>query len=163
MTTTTTNAPARIKSSVPGRRVLRTINPFVAAILRSPLHRLLSGNVMLLTVTGHKTGKRYTFPVNYTREGDTLTVFSSRSWWKNLRGGGDVAVCLQDRGQMGRAEVIRDRAAVLEAAEHLIEGHGFKGAGRKIGLTLDITPPPSRNELALALDGLTVIRIALDS
>jgi hypothetical protein len=79
--TTTTAAPARvIESHVPGRRVLRMINPFVSVILRSPLHRLLSGQVLLLSFTGRKTWKRYTIPVGYTREGDMLTLFSSRAW-----------------------------------------------------------------------------------
>jgi hypothetical protein len=62
-------------------------NPFVTALLRSPLHSLLAAHTMLLTVTGRKGGKRYTFPVSYVREGETLLVISQRdrSWWKNLR------------------------------------------------------------------------------
>ncbi|MGB3635445.1 MAG: nitroreductase/quinone reductase family protein [Rubrobacteraceae bacterium] len=161
-TKTTTTAPARIRSSVPSKRVLRSINPFVSDTLRSPFHRLLSGGVMLLTFTGRKTGKQYTFPVNYAREGDTLTVFSSKSWWKNLRGGGRVAVRLQGRGRTARAEVIRDRAAVLEAVERLEAEYGLKGSGRRIGLTLDISPPPTRDELAAALEDRVVIRLTLD-
>ena len=161
-TTTTTTAPAWIRSSVPSKRVLRTINPFVSAILRSPLHRMLSGGVMLLTYTGRKTRKQYTFPVGYMREGDTLTVFSSRSWWKGLRDGGDVEVRLRGCGRTGRAEVIRDRAAVLEATEHLVARYGPKGASRRIGLTLDISPPPTRDELVAALEDRVVIRIVLN-
>src|SRR5215212_4309628 len=112
--TTTTTTQARIRSTVPGRRVLRTINPFVSMILRSPLHRLLSSHVLLLTFTGRKTGKQFTISAGYTREGDTLTLFSSKSWYKNLRGGGScVAMHLQGRGRTGRAEVIEDRTAVL--------------------------------------------------
>lgn len=161
--TTTTTAQARvISSSVPSRRVLRTINPFVSMILRSPLHRLLSNSVLLLTFTGRKTGKRFTIPVGYIREGDTLTLFSSKSWYKNLRGGSPVATHLEGRRRTGRAEVIEERAAVLEAAEHLVANYGLKEAGRKIGLVLDISPPPSRGELSLAIEGRVVIRIILD-
>ena len=115
--TTTTTAPARgIRSSVPNERVLHTINPLVSAILHSPLHRLLSGRLLLLTFTGRTTGKQFTVPVGYTREGDTLTLFSSKSWGKYLRGGAPVAVLLQGQRRTGRAEVIADRAAKLEAA-----------------------------------------------
>ena len=159
---TTTAAPARIRSTVPSRRVLRTINPFVSMILRSPLHRLLSSHVLLLTFTGRKTGKRFTIPVGYTREGDTFTLFSSKSWYKNLRGGGHVAVHLQGRRRTGRVEVIEDRAAVLDAAERLVAEYGLKEAGRRIGLALDTGPPPSPDELAAAMEGRVVIRLALD-
>lgn len=139
----TTAAPERvIRSSVPSRRVLRMINPSVSAILRSPLHPMLS-NRLLLTFTGRKTGKQFTIPVGYTCEGDTLTLFSSKSWYKNLRGG-RVAMHLQGRGRTGRAEVIEDRGAVLNAAERLVAKYGFKEAGRRVGLALDTSPPPSR-------------------
>jgi hypothetical protein len=161
--TTTAAAPARvIRSTVPSMRVLRFINPFVSMILRSPLHRVLSNRV-LLTFTGRKTGKRFTIPVGYTREGDTLTLFSSKSWCKNLRSGGCVAMHLQGRGRTGRAEVIEAREAVLEAAEHLVAKHGLKEAGRRIGLALDTSPPPSRDELVLAMQGRVVIRLILDT
>ena len=160
---TTTAAPARvIGSTVPSKRVLRTINPFVSAILRSPLHPLLSNGVLLLTFTGRKTGRRFTIPVGYTPEGDWLTLFSSKSWYKNLRGGLPVVVHLKGRGQTSHAEVIEERAAVLETAEHLVAAYGLKKAGRRIGLALDISPPPTTDELAVAMEGRVVIRIVLD-
>lgn len=161
--TTTTAVPARvIRSTVPSRRVLRLSNPYVSMILRSPLHRVLSNSVLLLTFTGRNTGKLFTIPVYYTPEGDTLTLFSSKSWYKNLRGGRPVVVHLQGRGRTGRAEVIEDRAAVVEAAEHLVAKHGLKGAGQRIGLALDISPPPTTEELAAAMEGRVVIRIILE-
>ncbi|HEX2740473.1 MAG TPA: nitroreductase/quinone reductase family protein [Rubrobacter sp.] len=160
--TTNATVPMRIRSSVPSRRVLRIINPFVSVILRSPLHRLLSSQVLLLTYTGRKTEKRFTFPVFYTHEGDTLILFSSRSWWKNLRRGGNVAMHLQSRARTGRAEVIEERSAVLDAAEHLVAKYGLKEAGRRIGLALDISPPPTTDELAAAMEDRVVIRIILD-
>jgi hypothetical protein len=160
--TTTTTTQARIRSTVPGRRVLRTINPFVSMILRSPLHRLLSSHVLLLTFTGRKAGKRFTIPVGYTREGDTLTLFSFKSWYKNLRGGGRIAMHLQGRRRTGRAEVIEDRAVVLEATERLVANYGLKEAGRRIGLALDTSPPPTTDELAAAMEGRVVIRLILD-
>ena len=161
--TTTTAAPARvIRSTVPSRQVLRLSNPFVSMILRSPLHRVLSSQVLLLTFTGRKTGKLFTIPVGYTHEGDTLTLFSSKTWYKNLRGGGPVVVHLQGRGRTGRAEAIEDREAVLEAAKHLVAKYGHKEAGQRIGLALNISPPPTTEELAAAMEGRVVIRIILE-
>lgn len=160
---TTTTGPARIiESRVPGRRVLRMINPFVSAILRSPLHGLMSNQVLLLTFTGRKTGKLVTIPVGYTPEGDTLILFSSYSWYKNLRGEHSVVVHLKGRGRTGRAEVTEEREAVLEAAEHLVAEYGLKEASIRTGLALDIDPPPTKDELAAALEGHVAIRIILD-
>ena len=162
MTTTTAAQGRVIRSSVPSERVLRTINPFVSAILRSPLHTLLSGRLLLLTFTGRKTGTQFTIPVGYTREGDTLIIFSSKSWWKNLRGGARVAVRLRGSRNTGTAAVIEDRAAKLAAAEQLVATYGFKEAGTRIGLALNTSPPPSKGELAAALGSYVAIRLILD-
>jgi hypothetical protein len=142
--------------------VLRVINPFVSAILRSPLHGALSGRVLLLSFTGRKTGKRYRFPVEYTADGEALVVFSGRRWWANLRGGAAVTARLRGRERSGRAEVSEDRAVALAEVERLIARFGAKDAGRRIGLALDSGPPLSRDELAAAIEGHAVILLRLD-
>src|SRR3954447_9985275 len=109
---TTTAAAAPIHVAVPSPRVLHLVNPIVAALLRSPFHRILSRGVLLLTFTGRRSGRRISTPVNYTREGDMLTVFSTRSWWKNLRGA-TVAVVLEGHPRTARATPTDDRATVL--------------------------------------------------
>jgi hypothetical protein len=77
----------------------RVVNPLVGAVLRSPAHRLLSGRLMLLTVTGRRTGRALTFPVGYREDGDRLHVHvaspEQKRWWRNLRGGAPVAVELR--------------------------------------------------------------------
>lgn len=76
----------------------RTVNPIVRAVLRSPAHGLLSRRVALLTVTGRRSGRTFTFPVMYRRDGShvTLTVGSPerKRWWRNLRGGAAVELML---------------------------------------------------------------------
>jgi hypothetical protein len=61
----------------------RKYYPFVVALLRSPLHGFMDRSTLLLTYTGRKSGKAYTTPVNYLRDGDTLLVVSSckHIWW----------------------------------------------------------------------------------
>jgi hypothetical protein len=49
-------------------------NPLVTAVLRSPAHWLLSPGLMLLTVTGRKSGRHYTIPVGYHRLDDCIVV-----------------------------------------------------------------------------------------
>lgn len=80
-------------------------NIFMKPLLRSPLHFLVSGQFMLIIFTGRKTGRIYATPVQYRREGDTLTVFTQRhrKWWKNLQGG--VQVTLRFKGRKFRAKL----------------------------------------------------------
>jgi hypothetical protein len=74
-----------------------TGNDFINWVLRSPFHGVLSNGMMLITVTGHKRGRKYTIPVGYYREGQYLWVITSRSrtWWRNLLGGADVGLLLK--------------------------------------------------------------------
>ena len=81
-------------------------NGFMSWVLRSPMHRMLSNGMMLITVTGRKTGKKYTTPVGYYRENGFLWVLSSRdrTWWKNLKGGAEVSLLLQRKPVAAFAE-----------------------------------------------------------
>lgn len=90
--------------------MFRFLNPVVAALLRSPLHALMSGDVMLITVTGRRTGRRFTIPVSYTRDGGTVRCFTERQtkWWRNLRGGADVTLRVAGEDRNGRAQAIGD-------------------------------------------------------
>lgn len=80
-------------------RIASRAKPAIAAILRSPLHPLLSFGLMLISFEGRKTGRRYTFPVGYQRSGDTVTVLASRAqrknWWRNFREPGPVEVLVR--------------------------------------------------------------------
>ena len=88
-------------------------NPLVLLLLRSPLHAAMSNSTMLLTFSGRKSGRTYTTPVNYVRDGDELLVVGSRehSWWKNLRGAAVVSVRVRGREMRGEAEAFEGEAA----------------------------------------------------
>ena len=63
-----------VERNIPPAFLLRIGNPIVRAVLRSPLHRILSRHVVLLTVTGRKSGRAYTVPVGRHIENGVLTV-----------------------------------------------------------------------------------------
>jgi len=88
-------------------------NPVVRALLRSPLHALLSRSVMLITVIGRRSGRSYTLPVQYVCRGDTGFVYSpgDRRWWHNLDGGKPVTVRIGSETLAGVGEVLRGVAA----------------------------------------------------
>ena len=92
-------------------------NPFMIWLIRSPFHRLLSKNFMVLTYTGRKSGKTYRVPLNYTRLGDKLVTFSyrERTWWRNLRGGASVVLRLEGRDVPATSSVLEDDADVAVA------------------------------------------------
>jgi deazaflavin-dependent oxidoreductase (nitroreductase family) len=103
-------------------RRIWSANSWITRLLRSPLHSLISGNTMLITVTGKQTGKRYTVPVNYARDGDSLIVRSraGRTWWRNLRGGAPVELRLRGRDLEGHADIIEGAAAVSNELQLLL-------------------------------------------
>jgi deazaflavin-dependent oxidoreductase (nitroreductase family) len=88
-------------------------NDFVTIMLRSPLY-VFMGNTMLITVTGRKTRRQITVPVNYYRALDELWVITTRSrkWWRNVKGGADVDLHLRGKDLKGFAEVVLDESAV---------------------------------------------------
>ena len=89
-------------------------NDFMSWVLRSPLHGMLSNGMMLITITGRKTGKTYTTPVGYYVEEGYLWVITSRErmWWRNLQGGATVNLLLKRKPAQGIAEVELDEKAV---------------------------------------------------
>jgi deazaflavin-dependent oxidoreductase (nitroreductase family) len=86
------------------------LNPLVGALLRSPLHFLLSPGLALLTVTGRRSGRSYSIPVGYQRDGDDVVVMVSearhKQWWRNYYEPGPVQLRLRGREQSGTAELV---------------------------------------------------------
>ena len=85
----------------------RTANPVVRAVLSSPLHPLLSRKLALITITGRRSGRRYTFPVAYRRDGDRVLINvgwpERKRWWRNLRHAGQVETRIQGTRRTGLA------------------------------------------------------------
>ena len=102
--------------------IFRTVNFTLATILRSPLHSLLSRNLLLITVTGRKSQQPYTVPVSYQQHNREVRIVSERTdrWWRNVRGGAPVTVQLQGHTIAGEAQVIEATSEVLaQLSEHL--------------------------------------------
>lgn len=94
-------------------------NPILTWLLRSPFHGMVSGGTMLITVTGRKSGKEITTPVNYIDMGEELLTvsFRRRTWWRNLRGGASVTLRLRGRD-------VRAHSVVIEVDEGVAEQLG---------------------------------------
>src|SRR3712207_923275 len=90
----------------------RVVNPTLAAILRSPLHGLVSKSLMLLSFRGRKSGRSFTIPVGYLQRDAKLFVFSHSGWSNNFRGGAPVTMRLRGKNIRGTARVIEDREQI---------------------------------------------------
>ncbi len=124
------------------------LNPLVVAILRTPLvHWLLSPGLMLLTVTGRRSGRRYTIPVGYQRDAGNVIVLVSearkKQWWRNYREARPVEIRLRGRSHAGRAVAIapdsEEFARRIEGSLRRLPGlariFGVTGYDRRAGLT----------------------------
>jgi hypothetical protein len=83
---------------------------FLRILLRSPLHGLASGRLMLLTVIGRRSGRRITFPVAYSMDGRIATVVAGsadrKSWWLNVAHAAPVVMRIRGRDRNGIAHVV---------------------------------------------------------
>lgn len=141
--------------------VMRVFNNVPKLLLRSPLHGLMSKNVLLLTFTGRKSGKRYTLPLSYVQSGEQLLLGTETPWWKNLRGGVPVTIRLRGEQRTGRADVVTDEHGMREAYRTILTL--YPGYGRFIDVALDPDGQPNAEAVARGrARGLVVIRIQLD-
>jgi len=100
----------------------RVGNPAIRLLLRSPAHGLVSRSLALITVTGRRSGREYTFPVGYRRTGGRVTIGvgwpARKVWWRNLSGEG-APVRMRIRG--------RDHT-----------GHGVARGDERSGVTVEV-------------------------
>jgi hypothetical protein len=103
----------------------RTANPIVRLILRSRAHRLLSAHLLLLTVTGRRSGCKHTLPVGYSEANGVLSIRvgapERKRWWHNVGSETPVLVTLRGVDRRGLASVHGDErsgiSVVIEPEE----------------------------------------------
>ena len=92
--------------------VNRLVNPVVRWLLRSALHGLLSRRVLLLEVTGRKSGRMFIFPAQYGLDGEAFVIvpgFAHRKqWWRNLRSPAPVGYWWRGHRGDGIGRVVTD-------------------------------------------------------
>jgi hypothetical protein len=95
-------------------------NAIVGAVLRSPLHGLMSSSTDLVRYTGRRTGRTVTTPTQYARDGDDLIILAghpgTKQWWRNFVGGADLEVLLDGVWVPMRGEALDGRERPEEVA-----------------------------------------------
>lgn len=136
-------------------------NPMMTWLLKSPFHGMVSKGVMLVSVTGRKSGKTISTPTNYLLDGNTLWVISwrERTWWRNLRGGAKARVLLAGRGVEGWGQVLEDEKAV---AQSLFDYYrSIPKAAKYVGIGLDAAGLPVSAGCERAAQKMVMVKIDL--
>jgi len=128
-------------------------------LLRTPSHFIFSKSMMLLEFRGRKSGKLYSTPVSYMREGDVVTAFTDSPWQRNLLGGAPVTVYLKGKAVEGYCEVIDDGDAVSEGLTHfLLQNRWVAGF---YGVSFDVDGQPILEEVERGSQQHVMLRIQL--
>jgi hypothetical protein len=139
--------------------VPRSVNVVVRALLQSPLlHRVMSHNTMLLSVTGRASGRIYRVPISYSRDENDVVCFTDTdsTWWKNLRGGAAVTMLVRGRRRPGTADVVTGPAVVEHLAQHL---RLIPRDARYHGVRLGPDRQPDPTDLARTAHTTVMVRI----
>lgn len=99
----------------------RAQNLFPNLILRSPLHFVMSGKYTIIEFKGRKSGRSYSTPVAYVREGDKILITTDSPWWRNMSGGAPVTVVLRGRRVSGKGTAVTDPARSAEILRKLVD------------------------------------------
>lgn len=95
-------------------RAAPLFNAPVAAITASPrLGKMLRRNVTLITYTGRRSGRTFSIPVAFRRDGDEIAIVANmpdaKTWWRNFLGdGAPMSLTLNGIEYSGHAVAHRD-------------------------------------------------------
>jgi hypothetical protein len=148
-------------NSLPPKAVMRVANIFISLLLRSPLHRPMSAYLALLTYTGRTSGRRYHLPCGYWREGSRVILVAGNPWWKNLRGGAPVELCIAGEDLSGIATPVEDKVMAAEELMAFLQKMPRLATIYQARLTSDGQPDPA--SVKAAVDLQVVVRVALHS
>jgi F420H(2)-dependent quinone reductase len=161
--------PGRAVSSVkvpnpdmPSVAMARRANTLIRPLLSSPLHRVLSGRLMLLTYTGRKSGRQFTVPIGYFDwdPGTVLSMSSHLIWIVNLRGGSAVRLRIRGREYGATPKVIEDDADVAAVLGDFVDRKGPKAATvLRLGLPGDRRPTDDELQRAGSMTRLVLFQL----
>ena len=117
-------------------------NGVVLAVLRSPLHRMLSGTAVELRYAGRRSGREYVLPVQYARDGERLIVVpqgaESKTWWRNFLTPQPVSVRLRGRLRPAVARVVEPEGPQWEKDRQAYEARWRRLSGKLTGPIVEI-------------------------
>ncbi len=145
------------------RRLYRVFNAGVRLLLRSPMHGLASGKIMVLTITGRRSGRTFAIPLGYVRyRGEILAFTSGRwcAWWKNLGDGAPVVARVRGRRLVVSARAETGGEAVVERLGAFLTK--FPSTARRYGVRLGADGRPYAKDLEAAVGEGRAVMVSLE-
>jgi deazaflavin-dependent oxidoreductase (nitroreductase family) len=98
---------------------MRMVNRFTRPLLSVPFRTPLSKRLMLIELTGRKSGRVYKQPVSYVRDGNTLLTPGGGNWKLNLTENKPVRLHLNGKWVAAEPELVRDPQTVTELLQRM--------------------------------------------
>ena len=140
--------------------IFKITNPLIKLMLLSPFHSGMSKQLMVLSWNGKKTGKRYSTPVGYVRQGNSLIVFTHASWWKNFTGGAPVTMRIEGKDVKGTAYPVSDSAEIKRMVQALNAVHN-KERAQQMGFWVDDLAANAPEDVVRDVKGTYFVKIQL--
>ena len=140
----------------------RIINPLVVLIARSPIHLLVSTQILVTQFNGRKSGTQYRVPVSFHKNENTYTCDTLRSnlWWKNLIALERTDIWLNGRLVNVQLELeYEDDEVVKSNLRHLVSGNAIDAFFAKVKLNKDGSPDEKSLEDAAKLHAVLKFRV----
>tara|TARA_B000000475_G_scaffold239075_1_gene208535 strand:+ start:331 stop:768 length:438 start_codon:yes stop_codon:yes gene_type:complete len=119
------------------------INPVVAFLARSPLHFLISHQVLVIQFKGRKSGKQYLVPVSYHEYESSYTCVTLRSniWWRNLKEVSHTKIWLKGKLKNAQIDLEFNNDQIVESTlRDLVTNNRVDAYFAKIKLNKDGSP-----------------------
>ena len=143
----------------PPSALLHLINPALNFLLGTPLAGPARKQLMVLSFTGRKTGRRYSIPVSAHVIDNDLYALTEALWKQNFRDGAAAQVVYDGKKTAMHGELIRDRALVSDLFLKCSQSYGVKRAQRMMGLKFRDQRIPTLEEFAEAFDRMHLAAI----
>jgi deazaflavin-dependent oxidoreductase (nitroreductase family) len=99
---------------------MKMVNVPMRRVLGLPFRTPLSSRLMLVFLTGRRTGKSYRQPLSYVRQGSTLLTPGGGKWKLNLQDGQPVRIRLAGHDVHARPEIVTDTDEIGRLLEEMI-------------------------------------------
>ncbi|HEX2907459.1 MAG TPA: nitroreductase/quinone reductase family protein [Phototrophicaceae bacterium] len=139
-----------------------SLNSIMKVWLRLPLlHRLVSRQLLLLMFTGRKSGKSYTIPVGYLRQGQTIIILTKRfrTWWRNFQDSLPVTVRVEGQDHRAQAQALTDTTVTIPIITEVMIQH--PGDADFFGVRLPAPGQPDQDDIRRIAPEVIVLQIQL--
>lgn len=142
--------------------IFKVLNPIVKMLLNSPLHFIMSGNIVLLKFTGRKSGRALSTPVSYRIVDGSVHCFTDyvNQWWRNLQDVESVELLLKGKNLIGKPIVVsKDQVVIAQAFGDFLTA--LPRSASFSDVRLDKDKIPNQQDIERAAKALVFIEIKL--